>query len=192
MASALRPSLVSFLVVSLGVSACGSSSGGGDDGGSTGPSPTGSSSGTSGSGSGSSSGSPSGGGDAGTATLCDNSGDVCTCAAGPGGNSNTGPCSAALVGQGGVCCASPTWPSSGTCQCSLYGCSASTALCFCGVGAAGPRQCAASNWMICCLGPASCSCDRFNTTCQTGEQQVASCDNQNGCAPGQVLVTTCR
>jgi hypothetical protein len=74
----------------------------------------------------------------------------------------------------------------------LYGCNTSTVECLCGVGMAGPSHFATTNFAICCQGPASCSCDNFDTMCESGETEVARCPGGGFCSGGEVQVASCR
>jgi hypothetical protein len=150
----IRASAWLMLVAALGSPACGG--GGGTGGG-----------GTSGAGAGV------------TNTLkpvCSSSGGL-ECACSVSGSQASGTCSLATIGNLGYCCAGAGYPEDGICTCTVWACAEGPGGCNCGTGEKGTATNCSATYSLCCAnGTSSCYCSNILTSCNTDEQQVATCD----------------
>jgi len=132
-----------------------------------------------------------GSGEGGSPIVCSNdpTNDVCYC--GPGGSGTGTPvsvCTATNVTPSGLCCASASYPSSGYCSCTGWGCTAPKSgvqTCYCGLVSTGLTQtsCEAPVGGHCCSGD-GCACG--TETCDNfpdAPNEVPSCTVSGAACP---------
>ncbi len=123
----------------------------------------------------------------------------CSCVADPnhGFDDATGlPRCAPPDGRGTVCCKSPGYPSTGSCECRSVGCKQDGLGCTCGtIHADGPLNvCDGATTPYCCLSPTGvCTCTSTDIGC-SGGQVVATCDvfRVTQCAAGTSPTASCK
>lgn len=120
-----------------------------------------------------------------------------TCSCSTGGLGNSQPCSPSSIGvdtSSVVCCADPSYPSSGSCMCNWIGCTTSNGTCICGPGNGTPGgSCESGSW-TCCLQTGATQCLCAPISCQNGfVPHGNACEiSEITCSGAQHKVDSCR